>query len=140
MTGMAFLYGGAAAGSIQRAVLPAVFAFLSNFGREVVKDVEDVKGDEAKGAKTFPVRYGVVLALRIAALTMILLVLSTAEAIRQNIYNAYFTLTVLPLDVVFLIIAGVLCSSVSDRVLHRISALLKIGMLIGIIGIIAGSL
>jgi geranylgeranylglycerol-phosphate geranylgeranyltransferase len=139
MTGMTFIYGGAVAGSMKRAVFPALFAFLSNFGREVIKDMEDMKGDEAKGAMTFPIRCGIQPARRVVIVTMLLLVLSTAAAALWNAYNLYFIWIVLPLDIVFLTIAAVLRISVSERQMHRLSTVLKICMMLGLIGIIAGS-
>ncbi|HLP17364.1 MAG TPA: geranylgeranylglycerol-phosphate geranylgeranyltransferase, partial [Bacteroidota bacterium] len=45
MTGLTFIYGGAAVGGIDRALLPALFALLMNLGREIIKDMEDVEGD-----------------------------------------------------------------------------------------------
>ncbi|MDD8019402.1 MAG: geranylgeranylglycerol-phosphate geranylgeranyltransferase, partial [Bacteroidota bacterium] len=45
LTGLAFIYGGAAVGNIKQAMMPAVFALLINVGREVIKDMEDVEGD-----------------------------------------------------------------------------------------------
>jgi 4-hydroxybenzoate polyprenyltransferase len=37
----------------------AVFAFMINFLREIIKDIEDIKGDEAQGMKTLPILIGV---------------------------------------------------------------------------------
>jgi 4-hydroxybenzoate polyprenyltransferase len=37
----------------------AVFAFFINLIREIIKDMEDMKGDEAHGAKTLPILYGI---------------------------------------------------------------------------------
>jgi geranylgeranylglycerol-phosphate geranylgeranyltransferase len=36
----------------------AIIAFFGNYGREVLKDVEDVKGDKIRGAKTVPIVLG----------------------------------------------------------------------------------
>lgn len=44
----------------------AGFAFLTNFFREVVKDLEDHPGDAAAGCNTLPVRFGVSAGRRIA--------------------------------------------------------------------------
>ena len=57
LTGLAFIYGGAAVGNIDRAIVPALFAFLINVGRELIKDMEDVEGDALHHAETFPVKY-----------------------------------------------------------------------------------
>ncbi|WP_430815317.1 geranylgeranylglycerol-phosphate geranylgeranyltransferase [Carboxylicivirga sp. RSCT41] len=39
----------------------AIFAFLSNFIREIIKDAEDIKGDKAVGCKTLPIALGIKL-------------------------------------------------------------------------------
>ncbi|MCG8581572.1 MAG: geranylgeranylglycerol-phosphate geranylgeranyltransferase [Bacteroidales bacterium] len=39
----------------------AIFAFLSNFIREIIKDAEDVKGDKTVGCKTLPIALGIKL-------------------------------------------------------------------------------
>ncbi len=40
------------------AIIPAAFAFLINFIREIVKDMQDVEGDSKAGVKTFPIQFG----------------------------------------------------------------------------------
>jgi 4-hydroxybenzoate polyprenyltransferase len=53
----------------------AVFAFLSTWYREVVKDLEDVEGDRAADCKTFVVRFGLMKGKIMAGvITLILLV------------------------------------------------------------------
>ncbi len=36
----------------------ALFAFLTNYLRELIKDAQDMKGDRAGGVKSFPISYG----------------------------------------------------------------------------------
>jgi len=43
-----------------------VMAFVLTFWRELIKDLEDLKGDRAAGANTFPARFGVHTSRRIA--------------------------------------------------------------------------
>jgi 4-hydroxybenzoate polyprenyltransferase len=43
---------------IQILILYCALAFLANLMREIVKDIQDVKGDKAYGAKTFPILFG----------------------------------------------------------------------------------
>jgi 4-hydroxybenzoate polyprenyltransferase len=38
--------------------LLAFFAFTNNFAREIIKDIEDVKGDKLINAKTLPIKFG----------------------------------------------------------------------------------
>lgn len=37
----------------------AVFAFFINFIREIIKDMEDMRGDELHGARTLPILFGI---------------------------------------------------------------------------------
>lgn len=56
-----------------------VFAFLSTWYREVVKDIEDVEGDQQAGCQTFPVKFGLkpakVMAILLGALLLASLIL-----------------------------------------------------------------
>ncbi len=56
LTGVVFLYGGAAAGNAVVLLPFAAMAFLATLSREVIKDMEDVAGDV--GRTTLPKRYG----------------------------------------------------------------------------------
>ena len=58
LTGLAFIYGGIAVNNFKYAVIPAIFAFLINFIREIVKDMEDIEGDKSAGIFSFPYLYG----------------------------------------------------------------------------------
>ncbi len=45
-------------------LLPSLFAFVTTMAREIIKDIEDIPGDEAAGMETLPIRYGVGIAKR----------------------------------------------------------------------------
>jgi 4-hydroxybenzoate polyprenyltransferase len=55
----------------------AAFAFLSNLAREIIKDMEDMEGDSADGARTLPIVLGETqarfVAISVVLFTMILL-------------------------------------------------------------------
>jgi geranylgeranylglycerol-phosphate geranylgeranyltransferase len=56
LTGMVFLYGGAAAGNVGFMTPFAAMAFGATLSREVIKDMEDVAGDI--GRRTLPMTHG----------------------------------------------------------------------------------
>jgi geranylgeranylglycerol-phosphate geranylgeranyltransferase len=56
LTGLAFVYGGVAVNNVKSAYVPAVFAFIINLIRELVKDIQDMEGDKKVGLKTFPIK------------------------------------------------------------------------------------
>ena len=64
LTGMVFLYGGAAAGNAVVLLPFAAMAFLATLSREVIKDMEDVAGDVSRS--TFPKTYGMSASTRLA--------------------------------------------------------------------------
>lgn len=65
LTGMVFLFGGAVVGNMGGMLLFAAMAFLATTGREVAKDIEDVKGDE--GRVTLPMVLGTKRAALVSA-------------------------------------------------------------------------
>jgi geranylgeranylglycerol-phosphate geranylgeranyltransferase len=64
LTGLVFLYGGAAAGDALVLAPFAAMAFLATASREVIKDMEDVEGDV--GRRTLPKTHGLALAGAVA--------------------------------------------------------------------------
>ena len=60
LTASSFLYGGAILGqsALKGVLVLVVLAFLATLSREVIKDIEDLKGDRKAGAITLPVRMG----------------------------------------------------------------------------------
>ncbi len=139
VTGLAFIYGGAAVDRFQAALIPAMFSFLFHFGREIIKDVQDMAGDAADQAVTFPIRYGKKLSLLFASIIYSLLIIITLVPFIYKIYGIYYLVVViLGVD---LVIMGVLFSIWYDQTpknLGRMSNLLKADMLIGLIAIYCG--
>jgi geranylgeranylglycerol-phosphate geranylgeranyltransferase len=64
LTGLVFLYGGAAVGNAVVMAPFAAMAFLATLSREVIKDVEDMAGDV--GRATLPMTHGVPTASGVA--------------------------------------------------------------------------
>lgn len=100
---LAFIYGGVIVGNISPVLFMAAAAFLSITAREVVKDVEDIKGDQNQ--KSLPKIIGIKNANAIA---IVLLLLAIALSIL-----AYYPLGLLGLGyfVVVLIADGVFLAS-----------------------------
>lgn len=132
MTGLALIYGGVVAGFPEQALFPALFAFLINFGREIVKDVEDMEGDRQGNAVTLPVKFGVSKALALATGVFILLMGATLVPFTIGAYGTSYVLLV---NVVNVLICYVIVSMWSDKTpsnLGKLNNLLKFSMLIGL--------
>jgi len=55
LTGSTFLFGGAAVNEIMVTFVLFMLAMLATMGREIVKDIEDIKGDKKEGLITLPI-------------------------------------------------------------------------------------
>jgi geranylgeranylglycerol-phosphate geranylgeranyltransferase len=139
LTGMAFLFGALVAGQPSKALFPGVFAFLANVAREVLKDVEDVEGDRRAGALTLPVRYGTKRGFVAASVAIALLIATTFLPYALNIYNARYLGIVLAVDAVLLYVIVSWRNDSSRSNLNRLSGILKLAMVGGLVAIFAGS-
>ena len=139
LTGLTFLYGGYAVGSIGRALVPALFAFLINVGREVVKDMEDLEGDKRHNAHTFPIRFGMKSAAVAATAFLAAVIASTFVPFMTGQYGViYLVIVVVGVDIVLTFVVVSLWKDMSTKNLNRLSTILKYDMLIGLIAIYAG--
>lgn len=115
----------------------ALFAFLLTMVRELIKDAEDMDGDATTGCITFPVKYGIklskILAVVFLLLTLGLVIFSCIKlaAMAMPALLFYFALIIAG-SVLFLIYKIIMSESKPD--FHRVSALLKLVMLLGLSG------
>ena len=137
---MAFIYGGLSVGRFGPTLIPAWFAFLFHFGREIIKDVQDCAGDRVIQAKTLPIRFGVETALIVATYIFILLILSTLVPALFRIYGmAYLIVVVLGVDIPLMHIIRSMWRDSGPANLHRLSLILKVEMLMGLLAIYLGA-
>ncbi|MEN3038249.1 MAG: geranylgeranylglycerol-phosphate geranylgeranyltransferase [Candidatus Kryptonium sp.] len=139
MTGLAFVFAGSVVGNFKDSVFPFVFAFLINFGREIVKDIEDMEGDRKAGIKTFPIVNGVEKSVFISVVVFVVLILSTFVPYFVGIYNRFYALIILCVDVGLIFVVISLIKDKSKRNLNRLSNILKFEMLVGLFAIYFGS-
>jgi len=140
MTGMAFIYGAIVIGNMRRAAMPAIFAFLINVVREVIKDVEDIEGDRKGNALTLPVRYGIGPALWFASGAIALLIAATIAAYQLGLYTVLFLYPVLVVDLLLLAVMIGMWKDQKPLTMNRLSNVLKVCMVLGLLAIFLGSL
>jgi 4-hydroxybenzoate polyprenyltransferase len=80
----------------------AVFAFLINFIREIIKDAEDVKGDYNQGIRTLPIVFGIERTAKV-----IFALLLIAVALVAWYINTYLMINELYIAVIYLLISVV---------------------------------
>jgi len=139
MTGLAFIFGGAAVNNIYPVIIPAGFAFLINLIREIVKDNIDVPGDKKTGVITIPSGYGEKFTRNLIFLLIFVLILSVNIPFVFKIYGIEYTVIInLILNPLLAYSIKLLYDSYNIDTLKKVSSILKLDMLIGLIAIIAG--
>lgn len=58
LVGSTFLFGGLAVGGFETVGVLAAMAGLSTTGRELIKDIEDIRGDRKSRSESFPLKFG----------------------------------------------------------------------------------
>ena len=92
-TFLSYLIGGSAIGSILTPVfLMAIVGFVASLSTSIVKDIEDVKGDEIHKIKTFPIVWGPTLTIRLAIALVISGGIATIIGYYQLGFNIAFPL------------------------------------------------
>lgn len=135
----AFVYGGMAVGRIEETFIPAGFAFLFHFGREVIKDLEDQAGDRKGLARTLPITFGPRAALAVATAVFITLILFTLVPYFWGVYGpAYLWTVTLGVDLVILLVLTFLWLQPTPAHFSRAAKILKSDMLVGLLALYLG--
>jgi geranylgeranylglycerol-phosphate geranylgeranyltransferase len=135
----AFLYGAQAVNHWMDGIIPAVFALFFHFGREVVKDLQDMEGDLSQNAVTFAGKFGKQKSILLVNMVFIVLITLTLVPYFIGVYNVYYLwIVIIGVD---LVLAGI-CAGLwrfNDRSsLGKISHLLKLDMFVGLLSIYVG--
>lgn len=139
ITGLAFVYGGLAVGRVGLAAVVGVFAFFFNWGREIIKDVEDVEGDRALGVKTLPIVYGVRVALVWATAVLVFLMGLTLIPYFVHFFSiTYLIVVAIGVDLFLLYVIISIWRNAEPNHLRRLSFLMKLDMLMGLLAVYLG--
>ena len=136
IAGLPPLYGALAVGAPTAGVVPWVLAAWLHLAREIVKDVEDEAGDRTIGRRTLPIVVGRRPAQVVAAGVALLFVPASLLLPRFAAYGGAYFLIALPAQMAVLIAGTWL---ILGRV-ERVSALLKIAMVVGLVALVAGKI
>lgn len=132
----ALLYGALPQPETKVLIAPALLAFLLNFCREIVKDVQDAAGDGAAGWRTsavLPARTIKILLTSSAAFYLLILFVPSLVLNHFGaIYNVICLTIILPIHIYWMTL--VIKSGV-DKCAGRIGLLLKLEMVAGLVAI-----
>jgi len=133
LTGLTFISGGIAVNAIKGAVIPALFAFLFTAGREIIKDIQDTRGDNIGGLPSLAIKFGQRKAMYISFVFIILVILISPLPYLFNIYSLYYLIcVVIGVDLVLFYCMLSLMLKLTDENAGKISSLMKFDIFIGL--------
>jgi geranylgeranylglycerol-phosphate geranylgeranyltransferase len=131
--GLAFVYGGFAAHAYPPSRWPALFAVLFHLGREILKDLEDIPGDQVLMGSTIPLSWGKSTArILITGIYATLMILTPLPALIDIYGNIYFALACL-LNLLLIYVLIRLRQASTPKILRHLNHTLKGGMILGLL-------
>jgi len=100
LVGLIFIFGGIAFNSFYKMIILFVMAALTNIGREITKDVQDMEGD--KDRETFPKKHGVEDSMYLTVSLVVIAVAASFLPYIFHIFSFYYLVVVVPADAIFL--------------------------------------
>jgi len=139
LTAYAFIFAGMVVGNVHGALIPAGFAFLINMIREAIKDIEDIEGDKLAGVRTLPISYGIKVSKHFVLAVSSVLFLFTFIPFLFHIYTIeFFLIVMIIVNPILFYAVKLLYEDASKKNLGKISSLLKLSMVIGLLAIYLG--
>ncbi|MDO5849868.1 MAG: UbiA family prenyltransferase [Methanobacteriaceae archaeon] len=116
-----------------------LFALFMTLAREIIKDMEDIEGDKADGAKTFPIIMGKKIPSIVSIILIVVTTLMCPILYIYHIFNlAYMIIMIIPI-IMFLYSAYTLGLNPDTETCGKVSKWVKIAMLISFIAFVVGS-
>jgi geranylgeranylglycerol-phosphate geranylgeranyltransferase len=142
LVGSAFIFGGLVIGKLQVASILAAMAALATVGRELIKDIEDMKGDRANKVVTVPLRYGTRKAAALAtAFIAAAIVLAPLPRILNisNIFGLVYMWVATVSIVVFIAAAALILGAQDRATAAKASLACKVAMGIGLLAFLVAT-
>jgi geranylgeranylglycerol-phosphate geranylgeranyltransferase len=142
--GLTFMVGGAAAEPSHLLVLPgpllpALLAVLFHIVREIVKDVEDIEGDKAVGILKLPARIGIRPSMLTALGVLVGLVVLTSLPFFWGWFGVSYLIVAIVMGELPLIgLLAALSIGARPGLLRFTASYLKVGMVLGLVGLVIG--
>ena len=138
LVGSLFLFAGvsvfrSSAEPLVRTSLLAALAFFTTVGREISKDIQDVRGDVDR--RTLPQRIGIRRAGWVAGIAFVLGVLLSVAPVAGHVLSTAYAALVIPADGMFIYAA--LHSAANPARSQRVA---KYGMIVALAAFLAGAL
>lgn len=133
LVGLIFIFGGIAVGSAYKMYILFIMAALTNIGREITKDIEDMEGDVDR--KTFPRVHGKNASFYLVATLVLIAVCASVLPYIMHIFSFYYLIPVVVADGLFLYSVSIIRQTPSKSQKYS-----KYAMITGLISFIVGEL
>ncbi len=139
LSALTFVFAAQAFGDVKLGYVPAVFTFIISVIREIIKDLEDLEGDDAHNSKTLPVTIGEIPTRIIAGIMIVLFVPVIPIPYIMGLYGKWFFFFGL-IGVVFPMVTIMVQLFQVRRTInyHQIAVALKLVMFIGLATVFVG--
>jgi len=139
LTGSVFLFGGASVDNIFITFILFLCAMLTTWGREIVKDFEDMEGDRRSGVLSFPIKYGK-RSLYLALGLLILAVILSPLPYLLGIFSFLYLVGVLFCDILLLYSIVKLLKNPTKKEAYRCAKKIKMVTTLILISFILGAI
>ncbi len=133
LTASVFIFGALLGQNVFSGWLIAIITFFAVFAREVIKDIEDIRGDMRIGRKTIPITFGKGFAAKVAAIMLILAMLLSPTLFVSDILLSLGIFLLLPSYTMFVYAIYNFANA------ERAQKLIKAGMLLSILAFFVSS-
>lgn len=134
LVALTFLYGGFAVFSltnkIYAIIILSLLAFLSTLSREIIKDIEDIKGDF--GRETLPIKIGIKNSNILASIFIIIAICLSPLPFLLKIFNINYLISV-SFSIALFIVALIFISNPKNS-----QKIIKYAMILGLISFLIG--
>ena len=117
MTGFGFLFAGFSINNPHIIWISAIlgfFAVVMTIAREIIKDIEDIEGDESTGAKTLPILIGRKIPAYIAFILIIIDVILCPLLYFYNIFTILY-LAIIAVAIALFVYSAILILKSQDK-------------------------
>lgn len=135
-----FAFGSIAVGKLVIGILLSIVAFFTNAAREILKDMEDLKGDEMFGAKTIPILEGKNKSIVIISSFLVVSILVSPLPYLLHILSIYYFIVALIADVFFAFVILSLYKEPELKNIKKQQQIIKLGALVGLMAFLIGAI
>ena len=139
LSALNIIYGSLPTPKPENSLLPAIYAFLIILGREVMKGIEDIKGDKKAGIKTIASTYGSSVALKVSMVILLTVIAISPIPIFMGFNLHYILFAFLGVDVP-IIIALLHVKDNPEEKAWKATRILKLPLFFGLLAFLLGGL